>query len=441
MDASLPQLILPIKVERSSERLTSLGGLVVVEELAGALKVWKKVDGVLEGPKAGRGYQPHEFVQPLVWMLPAGGRRLEDLRELRAEREVLERLGLEAVPDGGRVGDWLRRQGVGGAEGIQPVSRELVAGCLAEEPEELILDVDATEIEAEKQEAAWTYHQVKGSMPRLGSVNGVCVGQEFREGNESPGARILEFAQGCEAALPGGKRIYFRSDSAAYQAAVINHYSQPGRSFTITADLDAAVKREIRYLPETAWQPYCTAEGVATDREIAETVHTMNGTEQAFRLIVLRWPNPQPSLFEAERYGYHAVATSRDEAACEVIWKHNGRGQSENWHKELKVGLGMEQMPCGEFEANAMYFGIGVLAYNLAQRLKRRVLPESYRTATVATLRWKLYRLAGKLVRHARGWMLQIKADLEKWRLLESARLGCVRARFVAHATERWCCA
>ena len=108
-----------------------------------------------------------------------------------------------------------------------------------------------------------------------------------------------------------------------------------------------------------------------------------------------------------------------------MIWKHNGRGQCENWHKELKIGMGMEQMPCGEFEANAMYFAIGVLAYNLAQLLKRRVLPESYRTATVATLRWKLYRLAGKLVRHARGWMLQIQADWEKWRLLDSARRRC----------------
>jgi len=429
MEVSLPQLILPIKLERSSERLTSLGGLVVLEELARALKVWKKVDGVLEGPKSGRGYQPHEFVQSLVWMLHAGGRRLEDLRELRAEHEVLERLGLEAVPDAGTVGDWLRRQGVTGAEGIQQVSRELVAGCLAEEPEELILDVDATEIEAEKQEAAWTYHKVKGYMPVLGYVNGVCVGQEFREGHESPGARILEFAQGCEAALPEGKRIYFRSDSAAYQAAVINHYSQPGRSFTITADLDAAVKREIRNLPETAWQPYRTTEGVATEREIAETVHTMNGTEQAFRLIVLRWPNAQPSLFEAERYRYHAVATNRDGVASAVIWQHNARGNCENWHKELKSGLGMEQMPCGEFEANAMYFGIGVLAYNLAQLLKRRALPESYRTATVATLRWTLYRLAGKLVRHARGLILRIKADREKWRLLESARLGCVALR------------
>jgi hypothetical protein len=151
----------------------------------------------------------------------------------------------------------------------------------------------------------------------------------------------------------------------------------------------------------------------------------MNQTKQAFRLVVLRWPNPQPDLFEAGRYCYHAVASNRGEPASEVIWKHNQRGNSENWHKELKIGFAMEQMPCGEFHANALYFAIGVLAYNLAQLLKRRVLPECYRRVTVATLRWKLYRLAGKLVRHAREWILQMNADTEKWLLLQSARQRC----------------
>lgn len=427
MERSLAQLILPIKIERSCERLTSLGGLVVLEELARGVRLWEEVDGVLEGPKSGRGYEPREFVRALVWMLHAGGRRLEDLRELQAEQEVLKELGLEAVPDAGTVGDWLRRQGEAGAEAMPQVNHKLIAACLEREPEELILDVDATEIEAEKQEAEWTYHHLQGYMPMLGYVNGVCVGSQFREGNQSPSAGILEFAQGCEGALPQGKRIYLRSDSAAYQAAVINRYSQPGRSFSITADQDAAVKREIQNLPETAWAPYRTRDDMATDRQIAETVHSMNGTEQAFRLIVLRWPNPQPHLFEASSYCYHAVATNREEPAREVIWKHNGRGQCENWHKELKSGMGMEQMPCGQFEANAMYFAIGVLAYNLAQLLKRQVLPESYGTATVATLRWKLYRLAAKLVRHARGWVLRIKADWEKCELLQSARLCCAR--------------
>ena len=429
MEASLPQLILPIKMEKSEERLTSLGGLVVLEEMAQALGVWKKVDEQLEGPGSGRGYRPSEFVQPLVWMLHAGGRRLEDLRELRAEQGVLEELGLRAVPDAGTAGDWLRRQGEDGVAGLERVNQELLQGAWEQEGAELILDVDATEIEAEKQEAKWTYHHVQGYMPLVGYVNGLCVGYEFREGNVSPGAGIGAFAQKCEAALPAGKRIYFRSDSAAYQAEVINHYSQPGRSFTITADLDVAVKREIKNLPESTWQPYRTTEGIATDREIAETVHTLNQTKKAFRLIVLRWLNPQPNLFESERYCYYAVASNREGGAAEIIWEHNGRGNSENWHKELKVGVGMEQMPCGQFHANALYFAIGVLAYNLAQLLKRRVLPESYRTVTLATLRWKVYRLAGKLVRHARGLILQIKADTEKWLLLQSARLQCALLR------------
>jgi hypothetical protein len=425
MEASLPQLMLPIKLEKSRERLTSLSGLLVLEEQARALGVWAEVDRVLEGPKSGRGYRPGEFVQALVWMLHGGGRRLEDLRELGAEREVLKELGLEAVPDAGTVGDWLRRQGKRGVEGIDRVSRGLARRALESEAGEITLDVDATQIEAEKQDAEWTYQKVKGYMPLLGYANGICVGQEFRPGNMSPGAEVLEFSQRCEAVLPAGRKVYFRSDSAAYQAAVINHYSPPGRSFSITAHLDGAVKREIENLPETAWQGYQTADGLATDRQIAETVHSMNGTEQAFRLIVLRWPNAQPNLFESSRYCYYAVASNREEAAREVIWKHNERGQCENWHKELKLDLGMEQMPCGQLEANALYFAIGVLAYNLAQVLKRQVLPEAYRRVTVSTLRWKVYRLAGKLVRHARAWVLQVKADAEKWLLLESARRCC----------------
>src|SRR3989304_4306402 len=117
MTQSLPQLILPIKMEKSSERLTSLSGLVIWEELARASGIWDRLDAVLQAPQSGRGYQPSEFVQPLVWMLHAGGRRLEDLRELRAEEGALKEVGLRAGPG----------VGAGGAgEGVGIASR---AGC------------------------------------------------------------------------------------------------------------------------------------------------------------------------------------------------------------------------------------------------------------------------------------------------------------------------
>lgn len=137
MKQTLSQVILPIKIENSGERLTSLSGLLVVEELAQARQVWRRVDELLVGPKSGRGYAASEFVKSLVWMLHGGGRRLEDLRELEAEREVLKELGLKRVPDAGTVGDWLRRQGERGVEGLQRLNRELVRGSWGGEEEVL----------------------------------------------------------------------------------------------------------------------------------------------------------------------------------------------------------------------------------------------------------------------------------------------------------------
>jgi len=237
----------------------------------------------------------------------------------------------------------------------------------------------------------------------------------------------VEFLQGCKAQLPAGKTIYLRSDSAFYQAAVMNYCWERQWTFTITADQDCAVKAAIRQIPESDWKAYRTREGLATDREIAETVHCLNQSQQAFRLVVVRWKNAQPSLFEDQKYCYHAVASSREEAesASEVLWGHQQRGESENWHKELKLEFGMEQMPCGQQEANALFFAIGVLAYNLSLVLKAKLLPPEYRQVSVATLRWKVYRLAGKLVRHARVWVLKVCTEGEKLALLQAARQKC----------------
>lgn len=423
----IQQTLLPIKLEQSKDRLTSLAGLVLLEELARAKRLWGRVDEVFPRAGSGRGHRASEFVRPLIWMMHAGGRHLEDVRELRAEQEVLKRFGLERLPSADALGDWLRRMGAGpGVAALEQLNRELVKSYLVAQAEEMTLDVDASIISAEKREAEWTYQKVKGYQPLLGYVEEVCVHHEFRAGNESAGTGAVKFLEGCREQLPAGKKIYLRSDSAFYQAAVINYCFAHELSFTITADQDRAVKAVIAGIKECEWKEYKTSDGLATEREIAETVHCMNETKQAFRLLVLRWKNPQPSLFEADRYCYHAIASSRKETGSEVIWRHNQRGESENWHKELKVGFGMEQLPCGQHQANAVFFSIGVLAYNLGLLLKAQLLPPEFRNVTVATLRWQLYRLAGKLIRHARVWVLQLKTDGEKLALLLAVRKRCV---------------
>jgi hypothetical protein len=75
----------------------------------------------------------------------------------------------------------------------------------------------------------------------------------------------------------------------------------------------------------------------------------MEKTKKAFRLVIKREDRRQAELFEkGGQYFYHAVATNwleEEKNTEEVLKWHNQRGQSENFNKELKIGLGMERLP------------------------------------------------------------------------------------------------
>jgi hypothetical protein len=330
------------------------------------------------------------------------------------------------MPSLSTFGDWLVRQGgSGGVEAMVGVSEE-VAGEIGKRLaiQEYTLDVDATVIEAEKKEAQWTYKKIKGYQPILGFLaeSGVCLTHEFREGNVAAQSGALEFFKRCLRLCP---RIrYLRSDSAFYQAAVIDECEERGIGYTITADQDAAVKEVINTISD--WKVLLDRDGEETDREVGTAIHTLGKGKAVFRLVVERWRDPQLSLFSPQGYCYYAIASNRDElSAEEVVWFHNQRGQAENLIKELKIGFGMEQMTSGDFAANALWFALGVLAYNLTQAQKLLFMDEGWRSKTIATLRWQLIETAGRLVRHGRRLILRLATSLEKYRFFLEIRRLC----------------
>lgn len=409
----IKQTVLPFKVEETKDLITSHAGLALLGEFAVGLGVLGALDKILALPRSGMGYRASEHVFPLLLMLNGGGRTLEDLRQIRNDQGLREVLGLERLPSSDATGDWLRRNGInGGLEGLGKVNRKaLERGLKADGIKGYTLDIDATGIEAEKESAKMTYKGFTGYMPMVGHLaeNGLVVGDEFRQGNESPGGRNLEFLKYCEKQLPKDKHIKaFRADSAAYQAEIINYCEGNGIEFAIGADLDQAVVRGIKGLGAEDWRPY-------QNGFIADTVHCMNKTKKAFRLVVLRRPY-QGKLFDqteevSERYT--AIATNRTGSAEEVLKWYNQRGQcSENRIKELKIGFGMERMPCGQFEANAIFFRIGVLAYNVGRLFVVKTLDKSWHHHQVQTLRWKLYNTAGKIVFRSHYVWLKIRRHL-----------------------------
>ena len=419
----MKQNILPFKLGKTSEKITSHAGLSLFGEFLHSMHVLNQIDINLPKPGSSAGYAASKFVEPLLLMLHGGGRSIEDLREIRADTGLRNLLGISEMPSSDATGDWFRRMGKSpGIDGLGDVNEIQIRRALNKESRsEYTLDIDATQIVAEKEGAQKTYKGEMGYMPMVGHLaeNGLIIGDEFRDGNESPSSRNLEFIKDCASKMPKGTRIAnVRADSAAYQARIINWCEENNIQFTIGGDKDKAVVSAIKKILDEDWRSF-------REGHIAETVHTMNNTFQAFRLIVIRRPM-QEDMFKSGdlNYRYTVIVSNRDEAAEETVKWYNRRGDtSENRIKELKIGFGMERMPCGTIEANAVYFRIGVLAYNLFVLFKILSLPSSWKKHQVQTLRWRLYQTAGKVVSHSGCLYLKVRDHL--FELFDEVRTRC----------------
>lgn len=399
------------KIEKTKESITSHSGLALGAELFNVLGLEKLTNLVMPKPSSAKGYRAEIYIKPILLMLIGGGQALEDIRVIENDKALLRVIEIDNVPSPDAAGNWLRRNYENkGYEGLEKINNKLIKEVLKkDENTEYTLDPDATEIIAEKEEAKTTYKGNKGYMPMLGLLKEipVFIGDEFREGNVPPHARAIEFLRKCQSNMPEGKKIAkLRSDSAWYQAKIINACNDDDITFTITADKDPTVRAAIGRIKK--WYPLKDKYGFDTGREAGEITHSMNETKNAFRLIVQRWvPNSQLPLLET-LYSYYAIATNwknsnkdiKDELTEIVHW-HNGRGNAENFNKEIKLGFGMDRMPCGQFTANAVFFRLGVIAYNLIVALKYFSLPEDWQNKTINTLRWQLINIAGKVVKHA----------------------------------------
>jgi len=401
----LNQTVLPFKLSSTSEQLTAHAGLALFGEFCEAMKLSKQINRYLPSPGSAKGFNPSTYVQALILMLHGGGRSLEDMRML-ANDEGLSPLLQMTVPSPDATGNWLRRLGSGsGLDDLNVVQNKQLKWAMKREGRaEYTLDIDASQIVAEKYAAQRTYKHEKGYMPMIGHLaeNALIVHEEFREGNAAPASRNREFIQECKGNMPKGKRITrLRADSATYQANVINDCQRDGVVFAIAAKRDEAVSATIAAIPEPAWEPF-------SDGEIASTVHCMNNTE-AFTLVVFRKGQQLSLDGKGSEWFYHAVATNSADTAAETMSWYRMRGEhSENRIKELKIGFGMERMPCGQFAANAMFFRIGAMAYNLFVMFKTHVLPEGWGKHQVQTVRWRLYHIAARITRHARAWSLNV---------------------------------
>jgi hypothetical protein len=289
----------------------------------------------------------------------------------------------------------------------------------------ITLDIDAPEIIAGKAEARWTYKHNRGYMPMVGHIaeTGQVVACDFRPGNTPPAKDNLKFIRQCEDSLPVGCYVQnLRIDAAGYQTDIIKYCDQKQIGYAIRAKMCAYLKDMIMSIPKCDWQPLLNRKGDAiTGHSTCRTLHVIGDYERAFTVVVQRKRVKGQTDLEimqsdeeicAQGYIYRAIATNRETLTdSEVIHWYNQRAQdSENRIKELKLDFGGDTLPCSDFDANAVYFSICALAYNLFA-LMRQLLPEGMEQHRAKTIRWRLYAIAAKVVKTGRQVFVKVQAE------------------------------
>jgi hypothetical protein len=166
--------------------------------------------------------------------------------------------------------------------------------------------------------------------------------------------------------------------------------------------------------------------------EIAEVEFTPGDwpkSAEPLRYVALRITPLQADMFEATAPKYLAVVSNRRELSARelVRWHWQKAGTIEHVHRVLKDELGAGVMPSGRFGANAAWFRINALTFNVLTVLKRRALPERFRLARPKRLRFEWFTIPGKLAVHQSRLAVRASADEQRLQEFIDARQSLLK--------------
>ena len=164
-------------------------------------------------------------------------------------------------------------------------------------------------------------------------------------------------------------QLTMRADSGFYAHALVAACREMDVRFSITIRQHKSLRNLIEAIPDADWTPVPYWMDGAAD--VAQTTYTPFRTEPGaapVRLIVRRVkPTPGSQLALFARYSYHGFITDRDGETLELEADHRRHAEVENAIRDLKYGVGLNQLPSGRFAANGAWLAVQVMAHNLAR--------------------------------------------------------------------------
>ncbi len=341
--------------------------------------------------------------------------------------------------------------------GFEEINQDLVAfSSRQQSASTATLDMDATLVATSKADALFCYTGYKSYQPlnTWWAEQEIILHSEFCDGNVPAGFEQLRVFKEALACLPEGiEQVRLRSDTAGYQHNLLRYCASGANSrfgvveFAIGCDVTPEYKKAVSEVEESQWHPiYKLVNGIKekTGVEWAEVCfvpnaigHSKKGPEYRYlakreALVeqqVLAGMEHQLSLpfptmqLKGKKYKVFGIVTNMDWEGEELIhWYHKRCGKSEEAHAVMKDDLAGGKLPSADFGANAAWWWIMILAFNVNAMMKKLVLGESWQPKRMKAIRFSLINLPGRVVKRSRRLIIRLTKNHPSLELLVEAR-------------------
>jgi len=365
-------------------------------------------------------HEPGRILRDLAIMLADGGDALCDLGALRDQEVLFGPVASDATA--WRLVAALDEPHLAQVRAARARARRRVWE-LAGPPKRLILDLDATLITAhsEKEGAAGTYKRGFGFHPLLcfEAGSGEALAGILRPGNAGANTASdhKEVLARALAQLPPGAvnpGTLVRTDSGGATHAFLAAVHQAGLSFSVGFDLTESVRQAVLAVPESAWVPALDADGALRDGAGVSELDLdleKTGWPPGTRALCRRerpHPGAQLSFTDANGYRFQVFLTNqRGSRLARLEQIHRSRAAIEDSIRCAKAS-GLRNLPFRAFAPNAAWLELVLLGCDLLAFTKRLLLDGDLATCEPKRLRYRLFHVAGRIVKHARRTTLRL---------------------------------